>query len=496
MQTIIVTDDPDSWQFLSPLAANVHASEYLSSENFLQNNSLRVINLCQSYQHQTIGYYVSLLAHARDHKAIPSVHSIQDVMNTSLSKLISQEVDEEIQHSLQDIKGTEFVFSLYFGQNMAKCHADLARKLHGLFPLPLIRFTLEKRKQWRIKNLQPLSLSGVPAHHREFMRQAAESYLSKKRFHQWRKKQRYHDLAILVDPTEPNAPSNKKALDFFANTGEDMGLNVDFIEKSDSKSIAEYDALFIRATTSVNHYTYRMARRAAQENIVVIDDPQSIIKCSNKVYLAELMRSHQILTPETTFISKYDKELPPIEFPCVLKRPDSAFSHGVIKLDDFKSLQKSLNQFFKSSDLVLIQRFIPTEFDWRIGVLDNKPIFACRYFMARDHWQIYNWDALSDKSQGNIDVQGNFAIQGNHETVPITDVPDGVIKTALKTTRLIGDGLYGVDIKSQGDKHYVIEVNDNPNIDFGIEDQILGENLYQQIMTVFLQRIRRKHGYG
>ena len=75
------------------------------------------------------------------------------------------------------------------------------------------------------------------------------------------------------------------------------------------------------------------------------------------------------------------------------------------------------------------------------------------------------------------------------------EVPDAVVKTALKSTRLIGDGLYGVDIKSHGDKHYVIEVNDNPNIDFGNEDKILGESLYQQIMNVFLQRIRRKHGY-
>ncbi|KTD19132.1 Glutathione synthase/Ribosomal protein S6 modification enzyme (glutaminyl transferase) [Legionella lansingensis] len=483
METLIVTDDPSGWEFLNPLASIVQASEYLSNENYYQSKSIRVINLCQSYNHQTIGYYVSLLAHARDHKAIPSVHSIQDALNAELSKFISQDVDEEIQHSLNEIKGEEFILSLYFGQNMAKCHANLAKKLHGLFPLPLMRFTLEKKKQWRIKTLQVLSLAEIPEHHLTFMRQAAESYLSKKRFHQWRKKQRYHDLAILIDPSEQNAPSNKKALDTFAETGEAMGLNVDFIEKSDTKSLAEYDALFIRATTAVNHYTYRMARRAAQENLVVIDDPQSIIKCSNKVYLAELMRSHQILTPETIFISKFDKEIPKIEFPCVLKRPDSAFSHGVIKLDDAKALQKSLSQFFKISDLVLIQPFIPTEYDWRIGILDNKPIFACRYYMAQDHWQIYNWGARKDQREGA------------HETVPIHEVPEAIIKTALKCTRLIGDGLYGVDIKSQGDKHYVIEVNDNPNIDSGTEDKIMGESLYQHIMGVFLQRIRRKHGY-
>lgn len=483
MQTIVVTDDPLGWEFLSPLASIVPATEYLSSEQYNQSQTLRIINLCRSYHHQTIGYYVSLLAHARDHKTIPSVHSIQDVLNTSISKLISQEVDEEIEHSLHDIKQNEFVFSLYFGQNMAKCHASLARKLHNLFPLPMIRFTMEKKKQWRIKTLHPIALSDVPPHHFPFLKEAAESYLAKKRFHQWRKKQRYHDLAILVDPGELNAPSNKKALDYFAHVGEEMGLNVDFIEKNDSKSIAEYDALFIRATTSVNHYTYRMSRRAAQENMVVIDDPQSIIKCSNKVYLAELLRAHQILTPETLFLSKYDGQLPPIEFPCVLKRPDSAFSHGVVKIEDQKALQKCLPQFFKTSDLVLIQPFIPTEFDWRIGVLDNKPIFACRYFMAENHWQIYNWDANKE------------ICEGAHDTLPISEVPDAVLKTALKSTRLIGDGLYGVDMKSHGDKHYVIEINDNPNIDFGIEDKILGESLYQQIMGVFLQRIRRKHGY-
>ena len=483
MQTVLVTDNPTSWEFLSHLAPIVEASEYLSNESYHQNKSLRIINLCQSYHYQTIGYYVSLLAHARDHKAIPSVLSIQDVLSTSLSKLISQDIEEEIQHSLHDIKGDEFIFSLYFGQNMAKCHADLAKKLHGLFPLPLIRFTLEQKKQWCIKKLVLLSPADVPPQHEEFMRHAAESYFAKKRFHQWRKKQRFHDLAILIDPTEPNAPSNKKALDFFISAGEELGLNVDLIDKNDSRSIAEYDALFIRATTSVDHYTYRFARRASQENMVVIDDPQSIVKCTNKVYLAELMRSHQILTPETVFISKYDKQLPPIVFPCVLKKPDSAFSQGVIKLNDQAELQKSLTQFFKTSDLILIQPFIPTEFDWRIGILDNKPLFACRYFMAKDHWQIYNWQAsLHD-------------VEGRHETLPINQVPEAIVKTALKAARLIGDGLYGVDIKSQGDKHYVIEVNDNPNIDFGIEDKVMGDSLYQHIMSIFLQRIRRKHGY-
>ena len=482
MQTIIVTDDPDSWQFLSHLAPIVHATEYLSNPIYHQNGSMRIINLCNTYDYQTIGYYVSLLAQARDHKALPSVLNIQDVLNASLSKQISHEIEEEIQHSLQHIKGSEFIFSLYFGQNVAKVHANLAKKLHGLFPLPLIRFTFEKKKHWIVKKLKVIRPADVPPQHQACLQEAAEAYLGKKRFHQWRKKQRFHDVAILIDPNEPNPPSDKKALDFFVEAGESMGLNVDLIDKNNTKSIGEYDALFIRATTAVDHFTYRFSRRAAQENLIVIDDPQSIVKCTNKVYLAELMRSHQILTPETIFVSKYDKQLPTVAFPCVLKKPDSAFSQGVIKVNDYKSLQKSLTQFFKTSDLILLQSFIPTEFDWRIGIIDNKPLFACRYFMAKDHWQIYNWQSSQDTA-------------GKSETIPISEVPDGVLKTALKASRLIGDSLYGVDIKSDGNKHYVIEVNDNPNVDTEIEDEVLGHKLYEDIMSVFLQRIRRKHGY-
>ena len=47
------------------------------------------------------------------------------------------------------------------------------------------------------------------------------------------------------------------------------------------------------------------------------------------------------------------------------------------------------------------------------------------------------------------------------------------------TANLIGDGLYGVDLKQAGDKVVVIEVNDNPNIDCGVEDVYLGDDLYK-----------------
>ena len=58
--------------------------------------------------------------------------------------------------------------------------------------------------------------------------------------------------------------------------------------------------------------------------------------------------------------------------------------------------------------------------------------------------------------------------------------------------KLMGNGLYGVDLKQVGRRCVVIEVNDNPNIDSGFEDKILGDELYRRIMRGFLRRVERK----
>jgi glutathione synthase/RimK-type ligase-like ATP-grasp enzyme len=46
-----------------------------------------------------------------------------------------------------------------------------------------------------------------------------------------------------------------------------------------------------------------------------------------------------------------------------------------------------------------------------------------------------------------------------------------------------------VDLKQSGDRVVVIEVNDNPNVDEGVEDLFLGAALYHEIMAEFLRRM-------
>lgn len=482
MQIMIVTDDVPYWSFLHEFPI-VQAEEYLKGGLYL-NKSIRLINLCRSYSYQTIGYYVSLLALAQDQKVSPSIQMIQDCADEQLAHQFLQTIDDDIQQSLSKLEGKKLIFNIYFGLCLQEGCAGLAKKIHSMFALPLIRIhCVKKGMHWRVKKLTILAAKDIPEDDVAFMQQAAQLYLSKKRFYQGRKKQYYFHLAILVEKHESTkTPSNPKAIEKFIEAGESLGIQVDLIDKTAIKSIPEYAGLFIRAPTAVNHYTYEFSRYASQENLVVIDDPQSIVKCCNKVYLAVMFQHHRICTPPTTIISKYHADFVVPVFPCIIKKPDSSCSLGVVKVHNKKELKQALKQFFKFSDLVVMQPFIPTDFDWRVGVLDNKPLFVSRYFMAKDHWQIVNWE--SDNEQ-----------LGYHESVPLHAVPEGLLQTALRTTRLIGDGLYGVDIKTLGKEHYVIEVNDNPALDHGDEDKILGDALYSTVMQVFLQRMQANHGW-
>src|SRR3990167_8761512 len=259
-------------------------------------------------------------------------------------------------------------------------------------------------------------------------------------------------------------------------------MRAKIITKNDYSRVAEFDGLFIRETTAVNHYTYRFARRGIAENLVVIDDPISIVRCANKVYMAEMLKKANIATPKTIILHKSNKDelLNQLELPYVLKQPDGSFSNGVVKVHDKLELDEELHRLLNQSDLVIAQEFVPTEFDWRIGILNKMPLYACKYYMAKNHWQVNQWQA-----------NGSFKV-GAHQSVRLEDVPQKVLNIAKRAASLIGDGLYGVDIKQIDNKVMVIEVNDNPNIDFGTEDGILKDQLYKEIMEWFSWRMKSK----
>ena len=484
MRQLIIVDNPKNWDFDIPGVDIVAAKTYLMDEMYSKLKRAKVYNLCKSYRYQTTGYYVSLLAAARGHTPIPNILTIQDFKSQTIIRVVSDELQELFQKSFSGLLSESFTLSIYFGKNLAKRYDKLASQLFNQFQAPFLRAEfLKKDGEWILRTIHPISSSDIPEGHRDFVITVAQEYFNR-RNRSITKKHYVYDLAILVNPKEEFPPSDTKAIQRFIRSAESLGFYTELITREDYSRLNEFDALFIRETTGVNHHTYRFARRAMAEGLIVIDDPESILKCTNKVYLAELLSRHNIPAPETLIISSENAQFAAdkLGFPCILKQPDSSFSQGVVKADNQESYERLTKQLLQKSDLLIVQSFIPTEFDWRIGVLNNKPIYACRYHMARKHWQIY-------KRTGDGKTQA-----GNSDTIPLNDVPKNVLEIALKAASLIGNGLYGVDLKETGGKVYVIEVNDNPSIDSGFEDTLLKDQLYELIMSDILRRIEERKG--
>ncbi len=481
MRMILVVDHVEDW---APNINGLHvvsSKEYLTNPTYQSLPAARVINLCGSYVYQHSGYYVSLLASARGQKVVPSVATILDIKSQSLLKIRSQSLEELIQKSLKDIRPDVFDLSIYFGKNLAKKYGKLAKELHKNFNSPLIRAKFVRKEKWRLQQITPIGLKEVPISHKRDLERFAEEYLTR-RIKSLKLVKAKFNLAILVDPKEKLPPSNERAIKKFVSAAAHLGIDSELITKDDFKRLAEFDGLFIRVTTAVNHYTYRFAQKAEALGLVVIDDPESILRCTNKVYLAEVFAKQKIKAPKTLLIHKENLEtlIGNVTLPAVLKKPDSSFSQGVIKATTPEELRQMLTQMLENSDLIVVQEFVPTEFDWRIGILDGVPLYACKYFMAKNHWQIYKKD-----------VKGNV-VAGQFETLPIEAIEPKLLKLATKAASAIGGGFYGLDIKEYKGKYYVIEINDNPSIDHGCEDKHLKDKLYERIILHFLKEMERR----
>ncbi|MDN3520247.1 RimK family protein [Halomonas ramblicola] len=488
----IVVDRLDDWQPYYPSEDLIGADDFLAQDRRHRtgddpDRTSHVINLCGELDYLGTGYYVSLLAQARGQRVLPTVETLNELSRKALVDLqldtLAPLLDELARQG--SLVGGTLTLRVLFGECREPALARLARKLFERLPCPLLEARLVRRHDlWRLARLRPIRLRDLAPDEQDLFASALNRH-SRQVWRTPKARRRYRfDLAILVDPQEALPPSNRGALKAFIRAGRRLGIDVSLITRRDAGRLAEFDSLFIRETTALDHHTYRMARRAEHEGLVVIDAPRDILRCTNKVYLHALLRARGVPAPDGMLLQRGDRRplaerVAALGFPLVLKVPDGAFSRGVVKVTDLAHLERESARLFQASALLLVQEWLPTEYDWRIGVLDGQVIFASRYYMARGHWQIYDHSGTRVKS-------------GGFTTHDPGEVPPAVLKAALRACRLIGDGLYGVDLKQAGERVVVIEVNDNPNVDAGVEDTVQGRGLYERIMGVFLARMEAR----
>jgi glutathione synthase/RimK-type ligase-like ATP-grasp enzyme len=183
-----------------------------------------------------------------------------------------------------------------------------------------------------------------------------------------------------------------------------------------------------------------------------------------------------VMLQETSDLGKVMDEL---GLPLVVKIPDGSFSRGVHKVDKPEEFRRVADELFEETDLVLAQKFLPTEFDWRVGILAGEPLFVCQYRMARGHWQVVKYRPDGSSQEGGF------------RAFELDQAPSEVLDIAVRAAKPIGDGFYGVDLKQTDRGIVVMEVNDNPNLEHGIEDQVGKDEIWMRLLRWFTDRFEQ-----
>jgi len=285
-------------------------------------------------------------------------------------------------------------------------------------------------------------------------------------------------IACFVEKYNFTDPREQGALQNFKQAAEQSGYQFNFLYRENIDEIPNYSAVFIRATTDPLFTAYIVSKTAWELGLKVIDDPESIKICANKIHQYALFEKYNVPRIPTMFLSKdelHHKKISEIfdqlGKPVVIKAPYTSFSRYVEKAACETSFRDIAKGFFKKSDVLAIQKFTPTAFDWRVGVLNNDVLYVCKYMIPRGKWK------HGAKLRGKPTV-----IWGRTVSLQKRDMPEGLREAALKACSVVGKGLYGVDIKKVDGDYVVVEVNDNPSIYAGYEDS-MDKDIYQRIIA-------------
>ena len=482
---ILIADDLRDLAALGAPFRMMTSRDYVLQPRLLSGSRPKIINLARNYNYQTDGYYASLLAEARGHRVVPTVETMLDLYDRELPEDAISVLEELLNKDLGKFPAKGVVperIVVCFGETEDERFRKFGRQLFDWYRAPVLVVSTGANGQpgnHKIKRIKLTPFTKLEDNELRFFVDSLTTYTGRvwkspkaRTIAKW-------SIAVLHDPNEQLAPSNIESLKHWARLAEKDGVEIEPITKKDLDRLAEFDALMIRETTSITNHTYRFARRAWAEGMPVIDDPISMMRCTNKVYLWERLLGAGLPAPETIVIqdkTNLEEVADRLKFPVVLKIPDGSFSRGVKKAADMAELKKIVEDLLEDSDLCIAQKFVPTEFDWRVGVLDKRPMFVCQYKMARGHWQI-----LNHKPDGR-------SIEGGHKTIAVAEAPQDVVDIGVRAANLIGDGFYGVDIKSGPDGPIVIEINDNPNLEHGVEDEA-DKAVWNHLTEWFVKRL-------
>src|ERR1700681_1572068 len=372
---VIFVDQPKDLPNAETPHKVITTSEYLARPRLFDVGRPKLVNLARSYAYQSKGYYASLLAEARGHRVVPTVETMLELREAKLYEHALPDLEDELNRCARradfQVEG-ELKLLVCFGIARDPRFESFGRLLFDWFRCPALEVLVEPGEWLSIERIRPRNITRLANGEATFLRESLHQHTRR----EWRDPKARtlakYDLAVLYDPNEKLPPSSPNTIKYMARIAEKLSIDVEPITRKQLPELAEYDGLFIRETTSIDNHTYRFARRAWQEGMPVIDDPISMIRCMNKVFLMELLGSNQVPTPPTVMLadeSDLPRAMDQLGLPLVAKIPDGSFSRCVHKGWAVEEFKRIADELFEETDLLLAQKFMPTEFNRRGGAV-------------------------------------------------------------------------------------------------------------------------------
>ena len=213
-----------------------------------------------------------------------------------------------------------------------------------------------------------------------------------------------------------------------------------------------------------------------KHSICVVNSRQSINICTDKYRTALRLADYGIKQPKTVLVNDPEKAVLAFDkldtkFPVIMKTLRGSKGVGVLFVESEKSLDSIVQLIYKQDEDtdLLLQEYIPTDYDVRVLVLGGKVLAT----MKRP---VIEGDFRSNVSQGS-----------KPEKIKLTEIE---IEASLLAAKAVNGLWTAVDFipskNREKDPPFVIEVNSSPGTE-GIEEAS-GQNISKEIIQFFADR--------
>ena len=213
-----------------------------------------------------------------------------------------------------------------------------------------------------------------------------------------------------------------------------------------------------------------------KHSICVVNSRQSINICTDKFRTSLRLADYGIKQPKTVLVNDPEKAVLAFDkldskFPVIMKTLRGSKGVGVLFVESEKSLDSIVQLIYKQDEDtdLLLQEYIPTDYDVRVLVLGGKVLAT----MKRP---VIEGDFRSNVSQGS-----------KPEKIKLTEIE---IEASLLAAKAVNGVWTAVDFipskNREKDPPFVIEVNSSPGTE-GIEEAS-GQNISKEIIQFFADK--------